>query len=80
MISGHDPNDSTSATAPVGAYEAACERDIKGLRLGVPEEYFSEGLDPDVERSVRGAIEALEGQGCEVRPVALPVSSSCFTR
>ena len=63
VISGHDPEDSTSATLPVGQYEAACERGARGLRLGIPEEYFGEGLDPDVEHSVREAIAALEREG-----------------
>jgi len=72
VISGVDPHDSTSANVPVGAYEAACDRPVKGLRIGVPEEYFSEGLDPAVAASVRAAISALEKEGCTVRPVALP--------
>jgi aspartyl-tRNA(Asn)/glutamyl-tRNA(Gln) amidotransferase subunit A len=72
VISGADPHDSTSAALPVGDYEAACSRDVKGLRIGVPEEYFGEGLDPEVARLVRGAIEKLEKQGCEVKPVQLP--------
>jgi aspartyl-tRNA(Asn)/glutamyl-tRNA(Gln) amidotransferase subunit A len=72
VIAGHDARDSTSATLPVADYEAACEREIKGLRIGVPEDYFGEGLDPDVENSVRSAIAALEQEGCEVRPVQMP--------
>jgi aspartyl-tRNA(Asn)/glutamyl-tRNA(Gln) amidotransferase subunit A len=71
-IAGHDPRDSTSAQRPSGAYQAACERAPKGLVIGVPGEYFAAGLDPDVERSVRSAIEALEREGCSVRPVSLP--------
>ncbi len=71
-IAGGDPHDSTCATAAVGDYEAACGREIKGLRIGVPEEYFGEGLDPDVERSVRDAIAALEREGCEIHPVKMP--------
>jgi aspartyl-tRNA(Asn)/glutamyl-tRNA(Gln) amidotransferase subunit A len=72
VISGVDAHDSTSADIPVGAYEAACAKPVKGLRIGIPEEYFGEGLDPGVEASVRAAIEALERDGCTVRPVALP--------
>ncbi|HMJ13322.1 MAG TPA: Asp-tRNA(Asn)/Glu-tRNA(Gln) amidotransferase subunit GatA [Polyangiaceae bacterium] len=72
VIAGHDPRDSTSAKLPVGSYEAACGRDVKGLRIGVPAEYFGHGLDPDVEKSVREAIAALEREGCEVRPIQLP--------
>lgn len=72
VIAGHDPRDSTSAAVPVGDYEAACERDVRGLRIGVPDDYFGEGLDPDVAASVRSAIAALEREGCEVRPVKMP--------
>jgi aspartyl-tRNA(Asn)/glutamyl-tRNA(Gln) amidotransferase subunit A len=72
VIAGRDPRDSTSAPAPVGAYEAACDGDLRGVRLGMPEEYFGEGLDPDVRESVLGAISALERAGCSVRPLRLP--------
>ncbi|WP_437738510.1 Asp-tRNA(Asn)/Glu-tRNA(Gln) amidotransferase subunit GatA [Sorangium sp. So ce1335] len=72
VISGRDPRDATSLDAPVGAYEAACGRDVAGLRIGVPEEYFAKGVDRQVEAKVREAIEGLRGLGCEVRPVHLP--------
>jgi aspartyl-tRNA(Asn)/glutamyl-tRNA(Gln) amidotransferase subunit A len=72
VISGQDPHDATSLDVPVDDYEGACGRSIKGLRLGVPEEYFAGGLDGDVAESVRGAIAALEAQGCIVKPVKLP--------
>jgi aspartyl-tRNA(Asn)/glutamyl-tRNA(Gln) amidotransferase subunit A len=72
VISGRDPMDSTSADLPVGSYESACGRDVKGLRIGVPKEYFGEGLDPAVESSVRAAIAQLEQAGCSVKPVSLP--------
>ena len=72
VIAGHDPLDSTSSSLPVPDYEAACERDPSGIRLGVPEEYFGAGLDADVERSVESAIAALETAGCRVVPIAMP--------
>jgi aspartyl-tRNA(Asn)/glutamyl-tRNA(Gln) amidotransferase subunit A len=72
VIAGHDPHDATSLEAPPGDYEDACGREVRGLRIGVPEEYFAEGLDPAVEASVREAIKGLEGLGCEIRPVRLP--------
>ena len=72
VISGADGHDSTCANVPVGAYEAACERPVKGLRIGIPEEYFGDGLDPVVAQSVREAIRGLEREGCTVHPVALP--------
>jgi aspartyl-tRNA(Asn)/glutamyl-tRNA(Gln) amidotransferase subunit A len=72
VIAGHDPRDSTSLEAPVDDFEAACGRGVKGLRIGVPEEYFAKGLDADVAASVRAAIGELENDGCVVRPVSLP--------
>ncbi len=72
VIAGRDPHDATSLDAPVGAYEAACGRDVKGFRIGVPEEYFAEGTDPQVAERVRAALEAMRGLGCELVPVRLP--------
>ena len=72
VIAGPDGRDATSAEEPLSDYEAACARPVRGLRLGVPEEYFAEGLDPGVEKSVREAIASLEAQGAVVRPVSLP--------
>src|SRR5262249_18897189 len=71
-IAGRDPHDATSLDAPVPDYEAACATDVRGLRLGVPEEYFAEGLDPEVAASIRSAIKGLEDAGCTVRAVKLP--------
>jgi aspartyl-tRNA(Asn)/glutamyl-tRNA(Gln) amidotransferase subunit A len=72
VIAGPDARDSTALDASVDDYEAACERSIRGLRLGVPEEYFANGLDPEVGASVRAAIDELRREGCDVRPVRLP--------
>jgi aspartyl-tRNA(Asn)/glutamyl-tRNA(Gln) amidotransferase subunit A len=72
VIAGRDPQDSTCSTSPVGAYEAACDEGLAGVRLGVPEEYFGEGLEAEVRESVARAIGALERAGCSVRPVRLP--------
>ncbi len=74
VIAGHDARDATSLQAPLepGALEAACDRDVKGLRVGVPDEYFAEGLDPEVARSVRAALDALKARGCTLHPVTLP--------
>ena len=72
VIAGHDARDSTSLDVPTADWEAACGRSVKGLRIGVPEEYFAEGLDPEVGASARAAIAALEREGCVVRSVALP--------
>ena len=72
VIAGHDDNDGTSVRAPVPAYLEACGRDVSGLRIGVPEEYFAEGLDGEVEKQVRTAIASLESLGVAVTPVSLP--------
>jgi aspartyl-tRNA(Asn)/glutamyl-tRNA(Gln) amidotransferase subunit A len=72
VIAGHDPRDSTSLDAPVGDYEAACGKSVRGMRVGVPNEYFAEGLDPEVEASVRAALSALSAAGCVLKPVSLP--------
>jgi aspartyl-tRNA(Asn)/glutamyl-tRNA(Gln) amidotransferase subunit A len=74
VITGHDARDSTSLEAPPADVEAACGRSVKGLRVGVPDEYFAEGLDPEVAASVRSAIDALQNRGCLVRSVRLPHS------
>ena len=72
VIAGKDPKDATSLDAPVPDFERACGTSVKGLRIGVPEEYFGAGIDPEVARSVRAAIAALEKEGCVVRGVKLP--------
>jgi len=71
VIAGHDPRDGTSLRAAVPDYEAACGQSVRGMRIGVPAEYFAAGLEPAVEASVRGAIEALARLGCEVKPIEL---------
>jgi aspartyl-tRNA(Asn)/glutamyl-tRNA(Gln) amidotransferase subunit A len=71
-IAGRDPRDSTSVDAPVPDYAAALTGDVEGLRLGVPREYFTGGLDPDVERAVREAVAVLERQGARTEEISLP--------
>ncbi len=71
-IAGHDPLDSTSVDTPVPDYLAALTGDVKGLRVGVPDEYFVEGVEPGVRASVEQAIETLRGLGAEVGAVSLP--------
>jgi aspartyl-tRNA(Asn)/glutamyl-tRNA(Gln) amidotransferase subunit A len=70
-IAGHDPMDSTSADMPVPDYEAALTGDVRGLRIGIPAEYFIEGMDPEVEGAIRAAIKTLEGLGAVQVPVRL---------
>jgi aspartyl-tRNA(Asn)/glutamyl-tRNA(Gln) amidotransferase subunit A len=71
-IAGQDPLDATTAPVPVPDYRAALLGGIKGLRVGVPKEYFVPGTEPDVERQVRAAIGRLEELGAEVGEVSLP--------
>jgi aspartyl-tRNA(Asn)/glutamyl-tRNA(Gln) amidotransferase subunit A len=72
VIAGRDGRDSTSAELAVGKYEAACARPLSGLRIGVPTQYFAEGLDPDVAASVRAALKALVDQGSTLHDVDMP--------
>ena len=69
-IAGHDPRDSTSSPRPVPPI--ALDGDVRGLRLGLPKEYFVEGMQPDVDRAVRTAIASLARQGAVIEPVSLP--------
>ncbi len=72
VLAGHDPLDATSSTEPVPDYLAELQKPVAGLRVGIPAEYFGEGLDPEVRAAVEGAVRGLEEQGCTVRPVSLP--------
>jgi aspartyl-tRNA(Asn)/glutamyl-tRNA(Gln) amidotransferase subunit A len=71
-IAGHDPLDSTSLETPVPDYAAALRRDVAGLRVGVPREYFASGLEPGVEQAVRAAIARLRELGASVDEVDMP--------
>ena len=72
VIAGHDPMDSTSLDVPVPDYTAMLNDGVKGMKLGVPREYFVEGMDPQVEKRVREAIEIYRGLGAEIVEVSLP--------
>jgi aspartyl-tRNA(Asn)/glutamyl-tRNA(Gln) amidotransferase subunit A len=71
-IAGHDKHDATSAPAPVADYVAGLDGNVKGLKIGVPAEYFKEGLDPEVGARVEASIAALEKLGCERVDISLP--------
>ena len=71
-IAGHDPRDSTAVPEPVPDYLSVLGQAIKGLKIGIPKEYFGEGLDPEVEAAVRAALKTLEGLGADVVEVSLP--------
>jgi aspartyl-tRNA(Asn)/glutamyl-tRNA(Gln) amidotransferase subunit A len=72
VIAGHDPMDATSSSAPVEDYAAESDNPVAGLRIGVPAEYFGEGLDPEVRAAIEKGIAALEAAGCTIKPVSLP--------
>lgn len=72
VIAGHDPGDSTSANIAVPDFTASLKKDVKGLTIGIPKEYFIEGMDPEVDKAVRDAVKTLEGLGALVRDVTLP--------
>jgi aspartyl-tRNA(Asn)/glutamyl-tRNA(Gln) amidotransferase subunit A len=72
VIAGHDENDSTSAPVAVPNYAAELEKPIQGLRIGVPEDYFGEGLDPQVKEKVQAGIALLERLGCKRIPLRMP--------
>ncbi|MDR3765239.1 MAG: Asp-tRNA(Asn)/Glu-tRNA(Gln) amidotransferase subunit GatA [Acidobacteriota bacterium] len=72
VIAGRDAQDSTSADVPVAAYSAECGRDVKGLRIGIPREYFAEGLDAEIRAAIERKLDALRGLGCEIVSVSLP--------
>jgi aspartyl-tRNA(Asn)/glutamyl-tRNA(Gln) amidotransferase subunit A len=71
-IAGHDPADSTSANRPAPKYSASLTGDVKGLRLGIPKEYFVSGIQAEVEQAVRNAIRQLEKNGASVQEISLP--------
>jgi aspartyl-tRNA(Asn)/glutamyl-tRNA(Gln) amidotransferase subunit A len=71
-MAGRDPNDSTSTTAPVEDYSTSLEKPIKGMKVGIPKEYFSAGMDPRVHEKISAGIELLRKLGCDVRDIQLP--------
>jgi aspartyl-tRNA(Asn)/glutamyl-tRNA(Gln) amidotransferase subunit A len=75
VIAGHDPCDSTSAALRVPNYNVEIEQPVKGLRIGVPEDYFGEGLDPEVKQHVESGIALLEKLGGRRVPLKMPHTS-----
>jgi aspartyl-tRNA(Asn)/glutamyl-tRNA(Gln) amidotransferase subunit A len=73
-VAGHDRRDATSIQAPVPDYVADLSKGVAGLTLGLPDEYFIDGMDPDVERAVRAAIEVLKELGARLERVSLPTT------
>jgi len=72
VIAGPDAHDSTTSANTVPDFLASCDQGVAGLRIGVPEEYFGQGLDADVRERVVEAIDALKHLGCKVENVRLP--------
>ncbi|MCL4138132.1 UNVERIFIED_CONTAM: hypothetical protein GTU68_031363 [Idotea baltica] len=71
-IAGHDARDSTSVDQAVPDYIAGLNKSVKGLRIGLPEEFFQEGLDPDIAAKIQQACDVLKNLGCEIKPISLP--------
>jgi aspartyl-tRNA(Asn)/glutamyl-tRNA(Gln) amidotransferase subunit A len=72
VIAGHDPKDSTSAAIPVPDFTSALKKDVKGLRVGMPKEYFIDGMDPEIDKAVKEAVKTLEGLGAKIVNISLP--------
>jgi aspartyl-tRNA(Asn)/glutamyl-tRNA(Gln) amidotransferase subunit A len=72
VIAGHDPNDSTSADMPVPNYSSDLGKPLDWLRIGVPEDYFGEGIDPEVKAKVEAGVALLHKLGCRRVPLKMP--------
>ncbi len=72
VIAGHDPRDSTSADIAAPDFTSTLKKDVKGMKIGLPKEYFIDGMDPDVDKAVRESVRILEGLGAKVEQVSLP--------
>ena len=72
VIAGHDPMDSTSADVPVPDYVAELTKPVRGLKIGIPKEYFAEGLDAEVRAAIEAGIAKLASADCEIVPISLP--------
>ncbi|MDP4219733.1 MAG: Asp-tRNA(Asn)/Glu-tRNA(Gln) amidotransferase subunit GatA [Bacteroidota bacterium] len=74
VMAGSDPHDATTATAAVEEYSLGLKKDIATLRIGIPKEYFGEGIEPDIREAVEAARKKFENAGCTIVPVSLPHS------
>ena len=72
VLAGHDPADATSSTQPVPDYNHALKNEVKGIRVGVPKEFFVAGMQPEVDQAVRTAVRELEKQGALIEEISLP--------
>jgi aspartyl-tRNA(Asn)/glutamyl-tRNA(Gln) amidotransferase subunit A len=71
VIAGRDANDSTSTTEPVPDYRAVQEKPVKGLRVGIPKQYFGEGMDDGVRTKIEAGIELLKKLGCQLQEIQM---------
>lgn len=69
VIAGRDANDATSTTASVPDYRAESEKSVKGMRIGIPKEYFGKGMDGEVRKKIEAGIALLREMGCEMREI-----------
>lgn len=72
VLAGQDPMDATSSDRPVDDYVGSLAKPVEGLRVGVPKEYFGEGLDPEIRAAIDGVLAGLKTAGCVIKPVSLP--------
>ncbi len=72
VLAGKDVMDATSSDRPVGDYVGALEKPVAGLKIGVPAEYFGEGLDPEIRAAIEKALDGLRAAGCDVKTISLP--------
>jgi aspartyl-tRNA(Asn)/glutamyl-tRNA(Gln) amidotransferase subunit A len=74
LIAGYDPMDSTSADLPVPEYTKSLKDNLRGMKVGVPKEFFTEGMDPEVEQAVRDAITEMKDLKAEIKEISLPMT------
>jgi aspartyl-tRNA(Asn)/glutamyl-tRNA(Gln) amidotransferase subunit A len=72
VLAGQDSMDATSSAHPVDDYIAALEKPVSGLRVGVPAEYFGDGLDPEIRAAIERTLDSLKADGCILTPISLP--------
>lgn len=72
VLAGQDAMDATSSDQPVGTYAEELKKPVNGLRIGVPEEYFGEGLDPEIRAAIERSLDGLRAQGCTIHKISLP--------
>ena len=79
-IAGHDPNDPVTSTMPVVDYGAELKKDVRGLKLGVPENFFYDGVDPEIRALVEASLKTYEDLGCVIVPIKVPDAVTIMNR